>query len=221
MFINDAIHILRNPYGHSAEAIKEAQLLICDAYEEESKAHQANRKLAEQHGIDTTVYCPASAALSTTGPMLRSTRQDAHDEGRTDEQNAVCTVPNTQVPEEWRELCRRLYVELFHCDQQMMSATDEEGEPLWTQGSSVRDVLRDAKEALAASAAPSSSAVMGSEPEPAKVMVHRNKVWIVRGAQSFGLAYEADTDEELNWYADKLRKVIAAAPMLNTKEQPQ
>lgn len=48
----------------------------------------------------------------------------------------------------WRELCRRLYVELFHCDQQMRSTRDEDGEPHWTQSSVVRDVLADAKAAL-------------------------------------------------------------------------
>ncbi|HDV8348782.1 TPA: hypothetical protein RKT01_000518 [Burkholderia vietnamiensis] len=51
------------------------------------------------------------------------------------------------VPD-WRELSRRLYVELFHCDQQMRSTRDEEGEPHWTQSAVVRDVLADAKAAL-------------------------------------------------------------------------
>ena len=51
-------------------------------------------------------------------------------------------------PVAWRELCRRLYVELFHCDQQMMAALDEEGYPMWQQGATVRDVLADAKTAL-------------------------------------------------------------------------
>jgi hypothetical protein len=50
----------------------------------------------------------------------------------------------------WRELCRRLYVELFHCDQQMRCTRDEEGEPHWTQSTVVRDVLTDAKTALEA-----------------------------------------------------------------------
>lgn len=47
----------------------------------------------------------------------------------------------------WRELSRRLYVELFYCDQQMRSTT-RRGKPIWTQGSTVRDVLADAKAAL-------------------------------------------------------------------------
>lgn len=50
-------------------------------------------------------------------------------------------------PVAWRELCRRLYVELFYCDQQMQSVT-KYGKPVFTQGSTVRDVLRDAKSAL-------------------------------------------------------------------------
>jgi len=46
------------------------------------------------------------------------------------------------------ELCRRLYVELFHCDKQMTNTRGEEGEPLWTTGKTVLDVLQDAKKAL-------------------------------------------------------------------------
>ncbi|MBN3832906.1 hypothetical protein [Burkholderia sp. Ac-20344] len=57
----------------------------------------------------------------------------------------------------WRELARRLYVELFHCDQQMRSTRDEDGEPHWTQSSVVRDVLADAKAALDAVPQPSSA----------------------------------------------------------------
>lgn len=51
-------------------------------------------------------------------------------------------------PVVWRELCRRLYVELFYCDQQMTSTKDEDGEPMWQTGSTVRDVLNEAKQAL-------------------------------------------------------------------------
>jgi hypothetical protein len=42
------------------------------------------------------------------------------------------------------------------------------------------------------------------------VKVERNRVWIVSGNQSFMLAYEADTAEELNWYADRLRTALSA-----------
>lgn len=41
---------------------------------------------------------------------------------------------------EWRELARRLYVELYYCNQQMTSERRK-----WQEGASVRDVLRDAK----------------------------------------------------------------------------
>ena len=42
-----------------------------------------------------------------------------------------------------------------------------------------------------------------------EVKVERNRVWIVKAHQSFMLAYEGDTDEELNWYADTLRAVLS------------
>lgn len=45
---------------------------------------------------------------------------------------------------------------------------------------------------------------------PVQVVVERGRVWIVRGDQSFMLAYH-DTDVEgLNWYANKLRKALGA-----------
>lgn len=47
---------------------------------------------------------------------------------------------------QWRGLCRRLYVELFHCDQQMTSGK----RPKWKTGSKVKQVLDDASAALAA-----------------------------------------------------------------------
>lgn len=60
-----------------------------------------------------------------------------------------------QEPVAWRELCRRLYVELYWCDRQMMETLNEDGEPVWTQGQTVRDVLADAKAALETSPQPS------------------------------------------------------------------
>jgi hypothetical protein len=53
----------------------------------------------------------------------------------------------TNAPD-WRELCRRLYVELFHCDQQMTQSNMARKRPIFKQGLTVRDVLRDAKSAL-------------------------------------------------------------------------
>ena len=56
---------------------------------------------------------------------------------------------SAQAVPAWRELCRRLYVELFHCDQQMLQVK-KYGRPVFSQGKTVRDVLADAKAALAA-----------------------------------------------------------------------
>lgn len=50
----------------------------------------------------------------------------------------------------WRDLCRRLYIELIHCDKQLTNTLDDDGEPLWQQGATVRDVLADASAALSA-----------------------------------------------------------------------
>jgi hypothetical protein len=47
-------------------------------------------------------------------------------------------------PVAWRELCRRLYVELFHCNAQMTYGS----RPKWKAGKEVLDVLADAKTAL-------------------------------------------------------------------------
>jgi hypothetical protein len=62
-------------------------------------------------------------------------------------------------PVAWRELCRRLYVELFHCDQQMTSGP----RPKWQQGKSVRDALADAKAALENTAPPPRPAAEGED----------------------------------------------------------
>ena len=56
---------------------------------------------------------------------------------------------SAQAVPAWHELCRRLYVELFHCDQQMLQVK-KYGKPVFSQGKTVRDVLADAKAALAA-----------------------------------------------------------------------
>jgi len=64
------------------------------------------------------------------------------------------TQQEAQEPVAWRELCRRLYVELFYCDQQLTSGK----RPKWQQGKTVRDVLADAKAALDAAHQPSPAA---------------------------------------------------------------
>ncbi|WP_176047870.1 hypothetical protein [Burkholderia sp. BCC1644] len=62
---------------------------------------------------------------------------------------------------EWRELTRRLYVELFYCDQQMTGGR----RPKWTQGAEVRDALRDAKAALEAAPQPAQATYDGNHVE--------------------------------------------------------
>ena len=48
------------------------------------------------------------------------------------------------------------------------------------------------------------------EAAPVKVVVERERVWLKRGVQSFMLAYEAETDDERQWYAEQLRGALAA-----------
>lgn len=67
---------------------------------------------------------------------------------------------------DWRELLRRCYVELFHCDQQMTQTLDENNEPMWHTGSTVRDILRDARAAL--EAYPAAASAQQDERECAK-----------------------------------------------------
>lgn len=62
----------------------------------------------------------------------------------------LATAPETPVQEPvvWRELCRRLYVELLYCDQQMTSMRDDDGNLMFWAGKTISDVLIDAKQAL-------------------------------------------------------------------------
>lgn len=69
-----------------------------------------------------------------------------------------------QEPVAWRELSRRLYVELFHCDQQMREMT-RRGKPIWTQGATVRDVLADARDKLGRSPPTAAAAPERAEPD--------------------------------------------------------
>ena len=67
------------------------------------------------------------------------------------EVRALYAAPAAPAPSpDWRELTRRLFVELWHCDRQMMSVK-KYGKPVFQQGQTVRDVLADAKAALEAS----------------------------------------------------------------------
>lgn len=53
------IHILRNPYGHSSEEIKEAQLKACEEIEALEDAYQNMKAWAEENGVDTVCYGPS------------------------------------------------------------------------------------------------------------------------------------------------------------------
>ena len=46
-------HILRNPYGHSAEEIRDMQLKACDLLDRWEEAYLNMRKFAEDNGLDT------------------------------------------------------------------------------------------------------------------------------------------------------------------------
>ncbi|MCG0582126.1 hypothetical protein L6Q82_29570 [Burkholderia cenocepacia] len=80
----------------------------------------------------------------------------------------------------WRELCGRLYVELFHCDQQMRSTRDEDGEPHWVQSSVVRDVLADAKAALERTPAQAAEGVRAWETDDGRVISDAQKQQALR-----------------------------------------
>lgn len=41
-----------------------------------------------------------------------------------------------------------------------------------------------------------------------EVRVERDRVWILKGVQSFMLDYEGETPTDLEWYANQLRGVL-------------
>lgn len=53
---NEAIHICRNPYGHSADQRKQAKLVVCDRLESWKDAYENMRDFAELTGQDVTCY---------------------------------------------------------------------------------------------------------------------------------------------------------------------
>lgn len=57
---------------------------------------------------------------------------------------------------------------------------------------------------LYAATIPAPVAAVGEHSQP-RVIVERNRVWLVNGPRSFMLDFEADNDEELQWYAGQLR----------------
>ena len=56
--------------------------------------------------------------------------------------------------------------------------------------------------------------------KPVTVVIDRGRVWIKRGVQSFLLDYEGETDDELNWYAQRLREALAPPQSTLTDEEP-
>ena len=55
--------------------------------------------------------------------------------------------------------------------------------------------------------------------KPVTVVIDRGRVWIKRGVQSFLLDYEGETDDELNWYAQRLREALAPPQSMLTDEE--
>lgn len=90
-------------------------------------------------------------------PWIESGRSMPCDHRRETQARIAALTTAAPAAVAWRELCRRLYVELFYCDQQMTSGK----RPKWQQGKTVRDVLADAKAALDAAHQPSPAAQEG------------------------------------------------------------
>ena len=148
------------PHGQVPEALRLADYLD-DLFDADGEPKQAAAELRRLHAycqeleshliLDcmTHVQNPAeiehvAGDVSKNGAELNMSAQ----------QPAPATQQEAQEPVAWRELCRRLYVELFYCDQQLTSGK----RPKWQQGKTVRDVLADAKAALDAAHQPSPAA---------------------------------------------------------------
>ncbi|WP_196786292.1 hypothetical protein [Burkholderia vietnamiensis] len=112
-----------------------------NAYGEMVRAHASAANETGAEGADALAHEVWSAAQRAPGEGIEDAVQRIA---------AILSRSPAMAAEavDWRELSRRLYVELFHCDQQMRSTRDEDGEPHWTQSAVVRDVLADAKAAL-------------------------------------------------------------------------
>ena len=65
------------------------------------------------------------------------------------------------------------------------------------------------------------SAPVAAQAEPVEVRIRDGRVWIVKGIQSFMLAYDDDDAEEREWYADHLRAVLSSiTPDVKTATPP-
>jgi hypothetical protein len=57
------VHILRNPYGHTPDEIRAAQLFACDQIEHWQDAYTNMRAWAEKNGVDTV--CQSASTTRT------------------------------------------------------------------------------------------------------------------------------------------------------------
>lgn len=56
---NDALHIVRNPWGHTAEEQREAALELADRVDRWRRAYHNMRDFAEANGLDTVARSPS------------------------------------------------------------------------------------------------------------------------------------------------------------------
>lgn len=73
----EALHIVRNPWGHSDQEQRRAALKIAILVERYRNAYENLREFAEQNGLDTTTY-GVSACTCPRNPMLISTSCQMH-----------------------------------------------------------------------------------------------------------------------------------------------
>lgn len=100
----------------------------------------------------------APAAPEAVGDVDKAARVGASYTATIEYRDSLAPAPSAEPvgrETDWRELCRRLYVELHWCNQQMTGGL----RPKWKIGQSVREALDDAKAALATP--PASEDVIG------------------------------------------------------------
>lgn len=89
-------------------------------------------------------------------PIVERIRAEESDEEfQRQVEGTFCAAPQvSNKAQPVRELVRRLYVELFHVNQQLTSIRDEDGQPYCATGSTVRNILAEAKSFLEAETMP-------------------------------------------------------------------
>lgn len=53
---HEALGIVRNPWGHREDAVREARILVCDRLETWREAYENMREFAIASGLDVTSY---------------------------------------------------------------------------------------------------------------------------------------------------------------------